>query len=41
MKCPKCLAHLELFVGGVSGMYQCTKCDYVGPIALEEDKKEQ
>jgi hypothetical protein len=37
-KCPLCRKPtLVLDMGGQSGKYQCTNCDYLGPISLEED----
>ena len=37
-KCPKCKASkIMLHVGGLSGMYECKECGYVGPIILEEE----
>jgi Zn ribbon nucleic-acid-binding protein len=36
--CPACGSdNITLWTGGVSGIYQCCKCGYIGPIIIEED----
>ena len=40
MRCPVCKStNVTLYRGGQLGTYQCKKCNYVGPIIIEEEDK--
>ena len=41
-KCPVCGSiHIFLYRGGVFGKYECTNCEYVGALIIEEVKKNE
>lgn len=41
-KCPRCkTANLVLWLGGVMGIYYCKKCQYKGPLVIEEEIKKE
>ncbi len=39
--CPDC-GSTEIYyeMGGITGIYHCHKCDYIGPLVIEEDFEE-
>lgn len=38
LKCPNCKSEkITLYMGGQFGKYICKKCNYLGPIVVEED----
>ena len=39
--CPDC-GSTEIYyeMGGITGTYHCHKCDYIGPLVIEEDFEE-
>ena len=37
-KCPICKSiNLESQIGGLTGMYRCDDCGYIGVLVIEED----
>lgn len=37
-KCPHCESILiDAWIGGITGLYFCKKCKYMGPVVLEEE----
>ena len=39
--CPQCGSRdVQLYMGGITGMYECKACGYRGPIVIERDEFE-
>ncbi len=40
--CPICKSdRINLYLGGYAGMlYQCSSCDYIGPVVIEVDNSD-
>lgn len=42
LKCPNCRSENIAFQsGGITGMYECKDCGYMGPLVLEVEIKEK
>lgn len=39
--CPDCgSTNIYYEIGGITGTYHCHRCDYIGPLVIEEDFEE-